>query len=142
MSMYRTISSDYKVFELDADGGLTREVSPDNPLFGIAMDKMADSFNSAHLEQYLDDSDALRYLGYTVKDKVKSITMERTKKTDENGVPFMRITVLTYPRALKMTQKVCGYIDDYLSAQFSDGWGEGFFYPARFEANGNILAVD
>ena len=103
---------------------------------------MAESFNEMCLEQCLDDEDAARCLGYTIKDKIRSITMERTKMTDEDGSPFMRITVLTYPRALKMTQKVRDFIDGYISDQFCDGWGECFFYPYRFKADGHILAVE
>ena len=37
---------------------------------------MIESFNEARLEQYLDDDMAKKCLGYTVKDKIRSIHMQ------------------------------------------------------------------
>ena len=45
----------------------------------------AADFNQAHLEQFINDVDTKHYLGYTLKDKIKSITMKRIKKVDKNG---------------------------------------------------------
>ena|GEM_PF-5117063 len=42
-----------------------------------------------------------------------------------------------------MTQKVHTFLNDYISAQFCDGWGEGFFYPYNsFKIDQMRLAVE
>ena len=104
---------------------------------------MIESFNEARLERHLDDDMAKKCLGYTVKDKIHSIRMQFAGKKDECGNPYVKIIVETYPRALVMTKKVRAFLDDYLSAQFCDGWGEGFFYPGHsFKIDQMRLAVE
>ena len=72
--------------------------------------------------------------------KIKSIRMKRVVR---NGAPYIQITTETYPRQLRLTQKVRDFLDDYLSSQFCDGWGETFFYPRSFEvSDGTKLAVE
>lgn len=140
MGKYVTISNEYRVMQLYDDGGVKKELTPDDPVYAMAMDKMVKSFNDSCLEQYLDDGEAVHKLGYTVKNKIRSIRM---KKVLRNGTPYIRITTETYPGQLRLTQKVRDFLDDYLSSQFCDGWGEGFFYPRSFEAtDGTKLAVE
>lgn len=140
MGKYVTISNNYRVMQLYDDGGIKKELTPDDPMYAVAMDEMAKSFNGGRLEQYLDDKEAVHKLGYTVKNKIRSIRM---KKVLRNGTPYIRITTETYPGQLRLTQKVRNFLDDYLSSQFCDGWGEGFFYPRSFEApDGTKLAVE
>ena len=144
MSKYNTIASDYRVLKLNEDGEVIGLIEAKSPLFNFAIDEMVKDFNEMHLEKYLDEEDAVRELGYGLKGKIKAITMKRLEKTDEEGRPFVRITAETVPGTLKLTQKARSFIDDYLSAQFCDGWGEGFFYPCgSFKtADGQILAVE
>lgn len=140
MGKYVTISNDYLVIRLDNDGEYDGELTLDNPLYTVAMDEMVKSFNNSCLEQYLDDGEAMHKLGYTIKGKIKSIRMKRVVR---NGAPYIQITTETYPRQLRLTQKVRDFLDDYISSQFCDGWGEGFFYPMSFEsADGTKLAVE
>ena len=89
----------------------------------------AADFNQAHLEQFINDVDTKHYLGYTLKDKIKSITMKRIKKVDKNGAPYMKIIIESYSHTLKMTRKVCNYLDDFISGQLSDGCGKHVFHP-------------
>lgn len=143
MSKYITLSSDYHVLRLNENGEIEKRLQPDDPVFEKAIGKMIESFNEARLERYLDDDMAKKCLGYTVKDKIRSIRMQFAGKKDECGNPYVKIIVETHPRALVMTKKVRAFIDDYLSAQFCDGWGEGFFYPAKgFKIDQMILAVE
>jgi len=127
MSKYTTIESGYTVFRLA--NNKEERLTPDNPYYNKALDMLAKDFNDAHLEQYIDDEEAKKYFGYTIKDKIKSITMKRSKQYAQDGTPYMEVIFETYPRALKMTRKVCDYLNDYIGGQFSDGWGEGKFYP-------------
>ena len=144
MSEYRTISSDYIVSEVDDNCNHIRDLEASDPLFSFAIDEMVKSFNEMKLENSIDNKEAKRKLGYTIKEKIKSIRMKRIHKIDEEGRPYVRITVETYPGTLKMTEKVCGYIGDFISSQYSDGWGEGFFGPGNsFKApDGTLLAVE
>lgn len=140
MGKYVTISNDYLVIRLDNDGEYDGELTLDNPLYTVAMDEMVKSFNNSCLEQYLDDGEAVHKLGCTIKEKIKSIRMKRVVR---NGAPYIQITTETYPRQLRLTQKVRNFLDDYISSQFCDGWGEGFFYPMSFEStDGTKLAVE
>lgn len=140
MGKYVTISNDYLVIRLDNDGEYDGELTLDNPLYTVAMDEMVKNFNDSCLEQYLDDGEAVHKLGCTIKEKIKSIRMKRVVR---NGAPYIQITTETYPRQLRLTQKVRDFLDDYISSQFCDGWGEGFFYPMSFEStDGTKLAVE
>lgn len=140
MGKYVTISNDYLVIRLDNDGEYDGELTLDNPLYTVAMDEMIKNFNDSCLEQYLDDGEAVHKLGCTIKEKIKSIRMKRVVR---NGAPYIQITTETYPKQLRLTQKVRDFLDDYLSSQFCDGWGEGFFYPMSFEStDGTKLAVE
>ena len=140
MGKHVTISNDYRVMQFYDDGGIKKELTLDDPVYAMAMDKMVKSFNDSCLEQYLDDGEAVHKLGCTIKEKIKSIRMKRVVR---NGAPYIQITTETYPRRLRLTQKVRDFLDDYLSSQFCDGWGEGFFYPMSFEStDGTKLAVE
>lgn len=140
MGKYVTISNDYLVIRLDNDGEYDGELTLDNPLYTVAMDEMVKNFNDSRLEQYLDDGEAVHKLGCTIKEKIKSIRMKRVVR---NGAPYIQITTETYPGQLRLTQKVRDFLDDYISSQFCDGWGEGFFYPMSFEStDGTKLAVE
>lgn len=143
MSKYITLSSDYHILCLNENGEIERQLQADDPIFEKAIGKMIESFNEARLERYLDDDIAKKCLGYTVKDKIRSIRMQFAGKKDECGNPYIKITIETHPRALVMTKKVRAFFDDYLSAQFCDGWGEGFFYPGHsFKIDQMRLAVE
>ena len=140
MGKYVTISNDYLAIRLDNDGEYDGELTLDNPLYTVAMDEMVKNFNDSCLEQYLDDGEAVHKLGCTIKEKIKSIRMKRVVR---NGAPYIQITTETYPGQLRLTQKVRDFLDDYISSQFCDGWGEGFFYPMSFEStDGTKLAVE
>lgn len=139
MGKYVTISNDYLVIRLDNDGEYDGELTLDNPLYTVAMDEMVKSFNNSCLEQYLDDGEAMHKLGYTIKEKIKSIRMKRVVR---NGAPYIQITTETYPGQLRLTQKVRDFLDDYLSSQFSDGWGEVFFHRNFMAPDGTKLAVE
>lgn len=139
MGKYVTISNDYLVIRLDNNGEYDGELTLDNPLYTVAMDEMVKSFNNSCLEQYLDDGEAIHKLGYTIKEKIKSIRMKRVVR---NGAPYIQITTETYPGQLRLTQKVRDFLDDYLSSQFSDGWGEVFFHRNFMAPDGTKLAVE
>ena len=55
MSKYITLSSDYHVLCLNENGEIEKQLQADDPVFEKAIGKMIESFNEAHLEQYLDD---------------------------------------------------------------------------------------
>ncbi len=136
MSKYCTIDSDYKVLELDSSGNIKKEAESKiaDPVYYAGIINMIRNFNSAHLEKYLDDD---------LKDKINSITMELTNKVDTEEKPFVRITFQAKPFAIRFTQKVKDRLDEYMLSQFTDGWGEGFFYPYSFTApDGTIIAVE
>lgn len=130
MSVYKTISNDYKVVEMDSHGNINRSLKKGETLYKVAMDTMIDSFNDAHLEKHVPDE---------YKGKVEKIYMEHTK---HNGIPYIRINVC-FVKGVRVTARVREDFDDYMSAQFTDGWGEGFFYPmpAVERADGIILGV-
>ncbi len=128
MSVYKTISNDYKVVELDARGNIKRELEKSEPLYKVAMDTMIDSFNGAHLEKYVPDE---------YKGKVEKIYMEHAK---HGGVPYIRINV-RFVKGVRVTARIREDFDDYMSAQFSDGWGEGFFYPMPAVERGDGLVL-
>lgn len=132
MSVYRTIASDYYIVELNAKGNIMAHLVPTDPLYNQVLDKMVNDFNEARLEQYM---------GGKLKGKVKSIRMKRLKKVDEEERPYIRISVETYPGAVRLTKKVRDIIDDYISAQFCDGWGESVFYPQKWEIADRWLAI-
>ncbi len=135
MSKYSTISSDYRELVLDEITGDVIEEYVDclQPHIDEIAKEMCDSFNSAEIEKYLDDD---------IKDKIKSIRMSRTRKTDEYGRPYFRITY-EGNEGVRFTQKLINRLDDYMSGEFSDGWGECFFYPNSFKTkNGTIIAVE
>lgn len=143
MSKYITLSSDYHVLCLNENGEIEKQLQADDPVFEKAIGKMIESFNEARLEQYLDDDMAKKCLGYTVKDKIRSIRMQFAGKKDEDDNPYIKIITETHPRTLVMTKKVRAFLDDYISAQFCDGWGEGFFYPYNsFQIGQMRLAVE
>lgn len=75
MSKYITLSSDYHVLCLNENGEIERQLQADDPIFEKAIGKMIESFNEARLERYLDDDMAKKCLGYTMKDKIRSIRM-------------------------------------------------------------------
>ena len=144
MSKYSTIGSNYLVSEVNEDCDYIREIKGTEPLFTVALDKMVNSFNAMKLETCLDDKEAKRKLGYTIKEKIKSIRMKRLERTDEEGRPYVRITIETYPRMLKLTRKVCDFLDDFISSEFSDGWGECVFGIGNsFKApDGTLIAIE
>ena len=102
MSKYITLSSDYHVLCLNENGEIEKRLQADDPVFEKAIGKMIESFNEARLERYLDDDMAKKCLGYTVKDKIRSIRMQFAGKKDECGNPYVKIIVETHPRALVM----------------------------------------
>ena len=143
MSSYSVIEAGYYVHEINNIGGIVKTYEPGSPEYIKGLDVLVESFNEAKLEQYLDDEDALRFLGYKIKDKIQSIRMKRLSKTDDHNYPYIRITVTAIPGMLKLTSKVKDFLDDYISAQFSDGWGEAAFYPYNtFEVDGREVGVE
>ena len=136
MSKYTTISSDYHELVLDKETGEIIEEYEDclQPHIDEIAKEMCDSFNSAKLEKWLDDD---------IKDKIKSIRMSRTRKKDECGRPYFRITY-EGNKGVRFTQTLINRLDDYMCEQFSDGWGESFFYPANFfkAKDGKTIAVE
>jgi hypothetical protein len=133
MSRYSTLSSDYHELVLDRAGDVLEVYDYcHQPHIDEMAKEMCNSFNSAELEKYLDDD---------IQGKIKSIRMSRTRKVDEYGRPFFRIT-FEGNEGVRFTQKLIGRLDDYMSGQFSDGWGECFFYPNSFKTkDGTIIAV-
>ncbi len=143
MSQYSTISTQYHVHEVNDDGDIIKTYSPIDPEYNKGIDAIAKCFNDMHLEKYIDDEEAKRILGYEIKDRIRSIRMYRIRRTDDKGYPYVRIDVKGVPKALKMTRKVQDFLDDYLAAQFSDGWGESAFYPYNyFDIDGKKIAVE
>lgn len=143
MSEYRTISSDYRVIQID-NGTIMKDISVYHSLYMLALKEMVRKFNEAHLESYLDDEDAVKVLGYPIKDRIQSITMQLLTRCDAEGRPYIRITVSSIPGTLRITEKVRNFLDDYLSAQFTDGWGESIFFPAYIAEleNNEFLAIE
>ncbi len=144
MSQYRTISSDYRVLKVDHNDKIIEQIFANNPLYRVALMEMVKDFNNMHLEHFIDDKESIKVLGYTIKEKIKSITMELLNRQDKEGNPYIRITIESFPRKLRMTSKVRSFLDDYISSQFCDGWGEGFFYPNNVikTSNGEYLAIE
>ena len=131
MSVYKTISNDYTVVEMDNHNGcINRRLKKSEPLYKDAMNAMITSFNEAHLEKHVPDE---------YKGKVEKIYMEHAK---HQGIPYIRINVC-FVKGVRVTARVREDFDDYMSAQFTDGWGEGFFYPmpALERADGIVLGI-
>lgn len=132
MSVYRTIASDYYIVELNDKGNIMAHLVPTDPLYNQVLDKMVKDFNEARLEQYM---------GGKLKGRVKSIRMKRLKRVDEEERPYIRISVETHPGTVRLTKKIRGIIDDYITAQFCDGWGESVFYPMSWTIAGRSLSI-
>lgn len=143
MSEYRTISSDYRVIQID-NGTIVKDISVYHSLYILALKEMVRKFNEAHLERYLDDEESSKILGYPIKDRIQSITMQLLTRCDVEGRPYVRITIMSIPGVLRITEKVRNYLTEYLGTQFADGWGKSIFFPtyiAELE-NNEFLAIE
>ena len=76
--------------------------------------EMADSWNSTNIVSCFDGK---------LKDKIASAKM-KVKKIKDDTVAV--ITVIGKPN-IRFSQTITNEIYDQIDAQFSDGWGEGFF---------------
>ncbi len=114
MSKYRTCFRLCEECIVDDNGNITKSYEKNFPHHDIIAKEMTESFNNAKLERFVDDS---------LKGKIKSIRMRIDQ--DNEGYSVGHITFEGIP-GLRMTQKVKETLDDDMSAQFSDGWGEGF----------------
>lgn len=89
------------------------------------------SWNSLPMHQYFDG---------ILKDKIESCTM-KCRVTPYNEL-VGNITIKATP-GFRLTSKVKDEIDDQISAQLSDGWGESFFGLVNImEDNNNYFYVD
>ena len=96
------------------------------------LDAMIKNFNNLNIERYLD----IPYRSY-----ISTIQMKKSRKVHTIN-KYIEIVYTLTPGAVP-SQELYDYLDEFMSAQFSDGWGEGFFYPAYswVAKDGTIIAV-
>ena len=131
MSVYRT-RFHIKEIQVDENLNITGEYETNLPHHDFLCKEMCKSWNEMHMEQFYDG---------ILKDKLASIRM--SYGIDEEGKSFGRIIFTGIP-GFRFSQKIKDEIDEQTSAQFSDGWGEGFFYPynTMTAPDGTIVAVE
>ena len=114
MSQYAAI---YTVNEtqLDKDDNIIAEFQKDLPHHDFICEEMCKSWNDSKMEQFFDG---------ILKDKILSARMKSGKT--EDGESYCLINVIGRPK-VRFTQKIREAIYEQISAQMSDGWGEGFF---------------
>lgn len=107
----------YSCFEtiLDEEGHIIQQYEKNLPHHNIIKNEMVKSWNDAHMEQFFDGE---------LKDKIQSAIMTfRLNKKKESQAVITIETVKDY----RLSERRRNMILDQIDAQFSDGWGEGFF---------------
>ena len=99
---------------LDKQGNCLKEYETNLPHHDMIAKEMADSWNSTNIVRCFDG---------ILKDKIASAKM-KVKKIKDDTVAV--ITVIGKPN-IRFSQTITNEIYDQIDAQFSDGWGEGFF---------------
>ncbi len=114
MSQYRTYF-DIMEEQVDDNDDIIKDFKTNLPHHDFICQAMCKSWNNMHIEQFFD--------GPLAK-KIKSAKM--TYSRGPHGESFGHITFVGTP-GFRFTQRMKEELDDQVSAQFSDGWGESFF---------------
>lgn len=104
-----------KEVQLDEHDNIIAEFEKDLPHGHFLICEMMASWNEMNMAQYFDG---------ILKDKVNRAIM--TGFTDKEGHTCGKIRVICVP-GFRLSAKRRAAIEDQISAQFCDGWGEGFF---------------
>lgn len=131
MSVYRTRFHIREV-NLSENGDVLDEFETDLPHHDFICKEMCKSWNHMQMERFYDG---------ILKGRLANVVMSYGKEAD--GRSYGRITFTGKP-GFRFTQKVKDEIDEQTTAQFSDGWGEGFFYPYNHMTapDGVIIGVE
>lgn len=118
MSVYYT-RFHIRELNLDENDNIIGEYEKNLPHHEFICKEMCKSFNDTHMEQFYDG---------ILKDRLARVTMSYGQ--DGDGKSYGRIRFVGKP-GVRFTQKVKDAIDEQTTDQFTDGWGEGFFYPTN-----------
>lgn len=91
--------------------------------------EMCKHWNNMHMENYFSD---------ILKGNIASAKMSCTK--DSQGKTVAIVTVVGVPH-FRFSEKRRNLVYEQLSAQMSDGWGEGFFHSEFEDENGHKFTV-
>lgn len=128
MSQYRTY---FFVSEqqISGDGNPMELIETGLPHHDFIGQEICRSWNEAHIEQF--------FYGI-LKDRIRSCKM--TCRLDNKGHTCCHIC-FTGVDGFRMTKKVKDAIDEQVTGQFCDGWGEGFFGITMEAPDGAKLQV-
>ena len=112
--------------ELDENGNVICDYETNLPHHDLIIKKICKSWNDMHMEQYYDGQ---------LKDKINSAVMSAYRDQTHSGQCSVKIT-FTLKKGCRLTESCRDAIIDQTNAQFSDGWGEGFFGYSNIMTDG------
>lgn len=125
MSMFKVLTNLHETV-IDKNGNIQDEFDTNLKHHDQIASEICKSWNEANMSQYYDG---------ILKDNIVSCKMTCTQdKTSKESIAV--ITFVMKP-GLRLTKKYKDAIIEQTSAQFSDGWGEGFFGAANIMEDDN-----
>lgn len=103
--------------EIDEHGSSIHDYETNLPHHDFIIEEICKSWNGMHMEQYYDGC---------LTGKIESAVMSAYRDRNNSGKCMVKITFVL-KKGYRLTETCRDAIIDQTNAQFTDGWGEGFF---------------
>lgn len=113
---------------VDDNGNFVKDYTENLPHHDQIIKTFCDAFNTSAKDHLLN------ILNKDVGDKIAAMKAKPYAKA-EPGKTIIVVAITAKPNA-RFTEKLRTQVFDWISTQYSDGWGEGFFGPV------NVLTAD